>query len=331
MDLGHLLPPYGDDEAPADIPAPHKSVLREAALRWHSDFWTRIVSSAMSDNPLAVDRNFHPAMMGPAVSRYGATSPNMLRWFKVYNQQRSYRDQVKPFGFLLSLRETGNPLFATFDKRTGRPTKTKPIAPFDKDFTKVQADAFDRQSVEPIDLDRLTSYSEALAQYHLSPESKFLNADYDENGVTRRRHIKIANIVHIGKEAHDWERQAAVGLMQDCQFDYGISPDDIAAKVRALVDAFGERQAMKALQLSKCQMHKLLSNAHDSKTLRLRQQVAEYIDHARAFCGSLRDSQVGELFGLRRMIEEIGLRETARRLCIDPSNLRRKLKRLSNF
>ena len=175
------------------------------------------------------------------------------------------------------------------------------------------------------------TYCEALAQYHLSPESRFLNANYDESGVTRRRHIKISNIVHIGKEAHDWERQAAVGLMQECQFDYGISPDDVVAKVRELIAEFGERPVAKAMQLSNAEMQKLLSSAANSKTLRLRRQIAGCLNRARVLCSSLRNSQINELRRLQGLMEEMGLRETARKLCMDPSNLRRKLKRLSNF
>lgn len=33
--LGHLLPPYGDSDAPPDLPVPDKSVLREGTERWH--------------------------------------------------------------------------------------------------------------------------------------------------------------------------------------------------------------------------------------------------------------------------------------------------------
>jgi hypothetical protein len=37
-----------------------------------------------------------------AASRYGATTPKLLRWFKRFNQNRLYRDQVKPFNFLVA-------------------------------------------------------------------------------------------------------------------------------------------------------------------------------------------------------------------------------------
>jgi hypothetical protein len=43
--------------------------------------------------------------------------------------------------------------------------------------------------------------TEALVQYHLRPEAKFLNGDFRHRGRTERRHIVASQIIHIGKEA----------------------------------------------------------------------------------------------------------------------------------
>ncbi|MBS0618474.1 MAG: hypothetical protein JSR44_09810, partial [Spirochaetes bacterium] len=40
--LGHLRPPYGADDAPANLPTPDKSVLGSGIERWHCDLWYRI-------------------------------------------------------------------------------------------------------------------------------------------------------------------------------------------------------------------------------------------------------------------------------------------------
>lgn len=34
------------------------------------------------------------------MSRYGATTPALLKWFTTFNRERDYPDQVKPFNFL---------------------------------------------------------------------------------------------------------------------------------------------------------------------------------------------------------------------------------------
>ena len=49
------------------------------------------------------------------------------------------------------------------------------------------------------------TYAEALAQYHLRPEAKFLYGEFCDRGRTERRHVVATQIVHIGKEANKWE------------------------------------------------------------------------------------------------------------------------------
>jgi hypothetical protein len=104
--LGHLIAPYRSEDAPPHIPAPHSSVLTKGTERWHSDLWRQIVLAALSRHPDRMDLDYHGSLAAPAVSRYGATTPELLRWFSRYNAKRHYRQQVKPFGFLYSLQAT---------------------------------------------------------------------------------------------------------------------------------------------------------------------------------------------------------------------------------
>jgi hypothetical protein len=59
--------------------------------------------------------------------------------------------------------------------------------------------AFDRETERPMRADRLKTYAQAPADYHLSPESKFENGDCCDRGTTRRRHIRATGIEYIGK------------------------------------------------------------------------------------------------------------------------------------
>src|SRR5205814_3767192 len=54
-------------------------------------------------------------------------------------------------------------------------------------------------------------YAEALSDYHLHPEAKFLNGDYLDHGSTMRRDIHLAGVRYIGKEANRWEEQFYLG------------------------------------------------------------------------------------------------------------------------
>ena len=70
------------------------------------------------------------------------------------------------------------------------------------------------------------TYAEALAQYHLRPEAKFLNGDFCDRGRTERRHVIATQIVHIGKEANKWEEQHFLGEDEDAEIEYGVDQSD---------------------------------------------------------------------------------------------------------
>ena len=89
--------------------------------------------------------------------------------------------------------------------KRGRPNKArtpKPIAPFERDPALAARMAFDRETGEPVPVEQLKTYREALALYHLSAEDKFENGGPCDIGTTRRRHIEVTGMTLIGKEAN---------------------------------------------------------------------------------------------------------------------------------
>jgi hypothetical protein len=331
--LGHLLPPYRGDNPPADIPAPEASVMRSGVERWHCDLWFEIVRAGLGPRPDMPRLDFHPAMNGPAVSRYGATAPELLRWFNGHNCDRAYQDQVKPFGFLLALRaklnwQSGEA--ALFQPRRGRPPKVelpKPVALFDRDLAKVAATTFDRVSGKPVSADALQSYAEAVAQYHLHPESKFLGGDFVERGTTRRRHIRACGIRHIGKEVNELDRQQVLGADGELDPDYGLASDAIdqlRSDLAYLRDILGNTVAAKSLGIETRSLQAMIGGnvTFDDKTLR---RLFARLPAAQAKADLLSAERRQELRKLRQMVQLHGLRSTARKLGVDPSNLRRTL------
>ena len=55
---------------------------------------------------------------------------------------------------------------------------------------------------QPVPIEVLQTYQDTLVRYHLSPESKFENADYFDRGETVRRHVVAKGVELIGKEAN---------------------------------------------------------------------------------------------------------------------------------
>ena len=211
--LGHLIDPYDESEAPPNLPSPHVHLSQIGVKRWHHDLWIRIIQATIGGTPDHVAIDWHPALSRPAALRYTASSPHLLAWLKTWNDGRSYEDQVRPFGFLLSYTaKTG--VFAPVlcpeasvvdDPKRGRPRKSnspKPIAPYDSDPVRALPNVFDRVTGDSVEPEQLKTYAEALAQYHLSCEDKFANGQFRDRGRTERRHVIATHFVLIGKEAN---------------------------------------------------------------------------------------------------------------------------------
>ena len=208
--LGHLKPPYADNDPAPGIPDPPLGLDKLGLRRWQYDLWYKIIETALTDDPNKLAYDYHPALLQPAMSHYTATSPDMLAWLKVHNEGREPSEQVKPFGFMVKFTareeltgEMPEPIILDTMKR-GRPTKArvpKPVAPFDTDPAEAVKKAFDRETGETVPGSILKTYAEMLSSYHLSPEYKFANAEYLCIGLTYRRLLMIRKIQTLGKEA----------------------------------------------------------------------------------------------------------------------------------
>jgi len=209
--LGHLMEPYSSMEALPESPKPKFPLTKIGVKRWQHDFWLIIIDAALEGKPDQVPLDWHTSLQKPAVSRYVATSPDLLAWMRHWNEGKPYSGQIRPFGFLVApMARKG--LFSDLAEpemidphRRGRPSSyaaPKPIAPFAIDLGAAVSQAFDRVTGDAINLDQLKSYAEALFNYHLSSEDKFENAEFLERGVTERRHVLASRVILIGKEAN---------------------------------------------------------------------------------------------------------------------------------
>ena len=178
--------------------------------RWHHDFWIKIIQAAIEGNPDQVPLDWHPAFSRPAAMRYTASSPQLLSWVALWNDDKPYKEQIRPFNFLLSFmprKGIFRPFSATpiDESRRGRPPKAEdlaPIAPYDSDPARALSKVFDRLTGKAVRAEQIKTYAEVLAQYHLSPEHKFANGDHLDLGRTERRHVVATAFAWIGKEAN---------------------------------------------------------------------------------------------------------------------------------
>ena len=209
--LGHLMPPYGEDNPARGIPAPIVSLGKLGVRRWQYDLWHALLSAALQGAPDRVPLDYHRVLKKPATQRYGATSPALLKWMDHYNAGKPYTAQIRPFGFLVGFQtkpaiQCGleEDLGAVPGKR-GRPSKAsaaKPVAAFERDPELAASRAFDRVTGETLGLEVMQTYAGALTRYHISPEWKFEHAGYAEHGETLRRRVNADSVMLIGKEAN---------------------------------------------------------------------------------------------------------------------------------
>jgi hypothetical protein len=209
--LGHLLAPY--DESPRER---RLRINRIGVPLWQEDLWKEIIRAAESDAP---DQTNFMEMSGfdaPAASPYAATTPELLAWFKGYNERHKEGERIFPFGFLLSLQAKSR-LEMAKDEREAlsnelwRRRDPRPAAPYFKRAIDAKDHAFDRERNAPIPASWLKSHGRSLIRYHLHQESKFWGGEYDQRGPLRRRHVRALSLQPIGKESDNIEENEFIG------------------------------------------------------------------------------------------------------------------------
>jgi len=335
--LGHLVAPYDTADAPACFPDPLPKVLsgREKLQRWHYDVWCAILQAVLAGRPDEVRFDYHPALGQPTVSRFTASNPEYLNWFKPWNEGKAYCDQVKPFGFLYLLHLSR---YARHPEAMNDPLEDgdlddddiHPVAPFDKDLKVAIDQVFDRANPAggAISIDRLETYAEMLAAYPFRPEAKFLNARPFDTGRTERRHIYATAVHLIGKEADRMDEEYMLGVREESSIDYGGDPSIDAQAVimlRGAVVAFGKASVAKATGVSRNTLAKI-ERGERAATNVDPARIMEALGRLTKYRSLAKKAEDAELARLKMIVaNEGGIRPAARSLGVDPSNLAKKL------
>jgi hypothetical protein len=180
-------------------------------LQWQQKFWLLLVEHALAEKLGPPDLSILDGFCAPAVTQYTVTTPDLMRSFRKYNAGRPYHRQVRPFGFMVMFQQADD---------SDPSTIMRVIAPFNRNPAKAARKAFDRDTGTPVGLKRIKTYVSSLRTYFNHPEAKFLNGERGNRGPTRRRHIIVRSIVHIGKEANKLDIQSASGIDPDAQVEF---------------------------------------------------------------------------------------------------------------
>lgn len=214
--LGHLLNPID-----------HRSEDRS----WIARFWDSIISDCLGRGKKRID--FEKL---PAIGRVTINSPEILVPLDGLNRGKKYRNQIKPFNFLLTchISPLGHPIGAN-------PERFHLIAPFELNSAKwMRLNWIDQYSGEQFKISteqnfssrttaRVQTYGDVLLEYAHHPESKCADedgspCDRQTAGLLFRRHVQIGEIVPIGKESNKLEEVDA-GLIHSAESVYLTYPD----------------------------------------------------------------------------------------------------------
>jgi hypothetical protein len=231
--LGHLLNPID---------------LASEDRTWIAQYWIAIICDC-----LGIERDKFEFERVPAVGRVTITSPVILAPLAELNGGKKYRDQIKPFNFLLTCHI--GPLGFPFG---ANPEKFHLIAPFETNPRKwLQMFWIDQYSGKKFRITtdrnyssrntaRVQTYGEIFDEYAHHPESKCADehgnaCDRQTKGLLYRRHVRIGEIVPIGKESNKLEEVDA-GLIHSAESVYVTYPNptrdfwtrDVVPKLQAI-------------------------------------------------------------------------------------------------
>jgi hypothetical protein len=217
--LGHLLNPTD---------------LLSDDREWIAKIWESLIAQALG-TPI---RQIQFADI-PAVGKLAITSPPILAPMKELNAGKDYPARIKPFNFLLTahINSFGHPVGSKADR-------FHLIAPFELDSKKwlrmTWIDQYSgnrfRITAMPHANNRHTAwvrtFRSVIAEYAHHPESKYADqhgnpSDRQTIGLLQRRHVRIAEIVPIGKESNRLEEVDA-GLVHSADEVYTVYPDQKA-------------------------------------------------------------------------------------------------------
>jgi transcriptional regulator with XRE-family HTH domain len=334
--LGHLISPYEKANAPTCFPLPLPAVLsgKEKLQRWHYDVWCSILEAVLRGDPDSVTFNYHPPLNNPTVSRYTATTPDLLAWFKLWNKDKAYADQIKPHNFLFALHKKRFAKDEIPDPIEGHSHdgEIRPVAPFDRDLKKSIAQAFDRVTGRPVKASDLEPYTEALFDYPYRSEAKFLNGDTFDTGRTERLYVQTSEVRYIGKEADRWEEEYYLGLRSgELAVDYGGDPvkgGQAFVLLRNAMAAFGLSNVATVTGISRATLSKIERGKAATTHVPLDPVITAIaeLNRGRSVRERECDAERARFQALR--LQYGGVRKAARAIGMDPSNFWKRLKGL---
>jgi len=151
-----------------------------------------------------------------------------------------------------------------------------------------------------------------------------LGAEYADSGLTGRRQILALDQEYIGKEAHNWEQQVALGSDPEMQTRFGMPADALERRRRAILKAckpFGVRELAREAGLAASAVSDFV-NGRGRPSPEMFSKLAAAVPRVVTAHAEEEMRRSALLAQVRELCDREGILSLARRAQVDPANLR---------
>jgi len=201
---------------------------------WEKEFWTDILEYHYGKKTIEdINEKYSNHF---STSTLVISTPNLHRRFRKINKGKSFEKMIKPFNFCI----VG---FGNFES-------IRPLSPYRKNSQEAVFDDFIDYETGKImrGIQHWKDLKDIFWDYLAHPESKF---DGDI-GVLERKHLKISNVVTIGKESNQINESMSLGLDEQSYLTY----QDHTISIRDILEKLTLKEAL-ALEFSKNQFYRM--------------------------------------------------------------------------
>ncbi|MFI5801019.1 DNA polymerase [Streptomyces sp. NPDC051677] len=296
---------------PEDIPTDPRLKEERGTREWVRDIWRYII---LKDAGHEVTEPYWFAR--PVMSKVAVSTWNMYEHLRHWNDGKEYRDQIKPYGFIMApvvtrlgraVRGSDFRLIGPFSSNPeewgtiGFRNMHDPESPEYVIATNVPADV---QTIEGFPVVGVDSYADVVSKYSVHPEYKFTDSNgeacgYDTRGLLQRPRVKVSVWEHQGKETNNLEERSTdtIPEREAPVTEYGTGKDDF------------QRIAVPALKKMYARKGQELADAVQSEGVTVgRQQISRVLNGKAAPRPELRNALISVAVG--KALEDFGKEPT---------------------
>lgn len=261
--LGHIINPFTSEEIKNRVKIEYENEIKalskeekekfinertkEHNKKWHPMFWRDIIdyhrgAFTETDNIARYGKKYE-------VSKIAIRTPNVLKWFSGFNEEKPYEMQIKPFNFFL--------------RGISEDKNIMPIAPWSENGQEIVNNPFiDAKSGEIKEgKEHFKTMDKTFRGYYEHKEKKFEG----NTGILEMRNIFVAKKDVIGKEIDQVKIFEGLEEIEEVLTQEILRPEQLGKRVRASIEAAKKKRNVKISNIE--EIEKELIEREENKNL----------------------------------------------------------------